>query len=103
MVRSALSLAGGEPSFLVEDCPWYVEGHIKTQPEKKRLIFQLLNYDEQKLPVTGVKAKVRVPSGRAMKVFYPDDGQNISFTQEKNYVMFPVRDFEIHEAIVVEY
>lgn len=102
LVRQGLSLTGTEPLLFVENCPWYVEANLRLQPENKRLLFQLLNYDEQKIPVQGVKARVRVP-GNVSKVYYGADDLSLSFTQEKGYVSFPVRGFDIHEAIVIEY
>ena len=102
LVRQGLGLTGTEPPLFVEDCPWYVETHLRLQSEKKRMLFQLLNYDEQKMPVHGVKARVRVP-GKVSKVFYGTDELNISFAQDKGYVSFPVRDFDIHEAIIIEW
>ena len=102
LVRQGLSLAGTEPRLLVQNCPWYVETNLRLQPEKRRLLFQLLNYDEQKLPVQGVEARIRVP-GKVSKVYYGDDGVEVSFQRQKEYVTFPIRDFDIHEAIAVEY
>ena len=102
LVRQGLSLAGAEPPLLVENCPWYVEANLRMQPQEKRMLLQLLNYDEQKLPVHGVKARIRVP-GKVSEVHYGDDGVNIRFSQQEGYVTFPVRDFDIHEAIVVAY
>ncbi|MDD5597719.1 MAG: HEAT repeat domain-containing protein [Victivallaceae bacterium] len=101
--RFALHLSGAKPAFLVENCPWHVEGLIKLQPEKNRMMFQLLNYDERKFPIKNVKAKVAVPSKHKIKVFYPDNGRKISYKLEGDYIVFPVRDFDIHEAVVVEY
>ena len=67
------------------------------------MLFQLLNYDEQSVPVKGVRAKVRIPLRTGVRVFYPTDDSAITFDIEGDRVSFPVRPFDIHEAVAIEY
>ncbi|MDD5676531.1 MAG: HEAT repeat domain-containing protein [Kiritimatiellae bacterium] len=103
LTRSGLELAGGAPAFEVVNCPHHVEAHVKTQPEKNRLILQLLNYDERVMPIANVTARLRAPEEGKIRLFYPADNQAIDFRREGAYVVFQVRPFEIHEAVVLEW
>jgi hypothetical protein len=40
---------------------------------------------------------------RNVRVFYPDDGEEVKYSLHGNGVTFRVRDFEVHEAVVVEF
>jgi len=103
LTRAGLELAGAAPAFDVVNCPHHVEAHIKIQPEKNRLIFQLLNYDERVMPITNVTARLRIPAAKTLRAFYPTDNQAIAFRREGAYAIFRVRPFEIHEAVVLEW
>ena len=38
-----------------------------------------------------------------MKIFYQEDNQSIRFYQKDKKLKFTVRDFDVHETIVVEW
>jgi HEAT repeat protein len=109
--QGGINAAGERSPVSVSNCPLHVEVNLKTQgfrpsifnPAKKRLILHLLNYDETQRPVRKVDARVSVPPDADPRVFYPDDGTTVRFKRDGDSVSFRVRDFDIHEVIVLEY
>jgi len=103
-VKGGLKLTNAEIPFVVENCPKEVEVVIRTQPDKKRFMLHLLNYNAHKADkVEGVKVKVLIPSSKRLNVFYPEDNQKIAHMKEGNYISFIIRDFSVHEMVVVEF
>ena len=101
-VRGALKAASGELPFELTNCPLTVEAVMMPQRDKRRLILQLLNHEDQSAPVSGLHVKVRRPSTDGVKVFYPTDGEQIRPEIGAETVGFVVRDFKVHEAVVIE-
>jgi len=102
-VEGALRATGEELPFAVADCPESVEIVVRTQSEKRRWVLHLLNYDDKSPAVTGVRVRVRPPSTRKVELFYPNDEQAVDFTQQGDTIAFGVRDFEVHEVVVIQY
>ena len=109
LLNTTFMLSGFEPrdilktSFLVDNCPKEVEVVVRTQPDKKRLILHLLNYNAHRLDaVGGVKVKVLVGPRRRLSAFYPKDGRSITYEREGDYISFDVREFSVHEMVVIE-
>ncbi|MDD5679541.1 MAG: HEAT repeat domain-containing protein [Kiritimatiellae bacterium] len=102
-VGSALESSNTARSLAVENCPATVEVVVRTQAGNNRLVVHLLNYKSyQNEAITGVKVNVRMPAP-VVKAFYPKDGQVAPCTANGEYATFRVRDFSIHEMIVLEY
>ena len=102
-VRGALEAAEGTLPFEVNNCPSTVEVVMRRQTDKSRYILHLLNYDDKSPPVRGVEVTVRRPAGESVTAFYPTDGARIEPKYGPGTVNFTVRDFEVHEAAVVQY
>ena len=80
-----------------------VELTIRAQPEKRRWMVHLLNYDPKVERVKGCRVTVRPPKTGGVRAFYPEDGKKVRFSRDGNAIRFRIRDFGIHEMVVVEY
>jgi hypothetical protein len=45
---------------------------------------------------------VELPQGGDVELFYPDTGEKVEFTRDKNTISFQVRDFSDYELVVVK-
>ena len=99
----ALKAKGKGLPFEVRNCPNEVETVMRLQDVDggTRRILHLLNYAFEE-PVQGVKIELPVGKGTP-KVFYPTDGEPVVFERKGDKIGFVVRDFAVHEAIVVEF
>jgi hypothetical protein len=87
--------------FKVSSCPDMVEVIMKQQPG--RYILHFTNYD-YKYPVRNVKVEIPVPSTRNLKAFYPVNNEIIKVRKAgSNKIIFGVKEFDIHQAVVIEY
>jgi hypothetical protein len=90
-----------ELPFIVRNCPQDVECVMRTQPD--RYILHLLNYADKE-PVSGVEIEVKVPSVEGLKVFYPVDNKKLEYNKTgNNRIGFRLKDFNVHEMVVIEY
>jgi len=103
LVLEALRAAGQRPPFEVHNCPAEVEVSVRVQQTQAgpRRIVHLLNYGFR-TPVRGVRVALPAAPGKEVSVFYPVDGQEVSSRSAKGDVEFTIRDFNVHEAVVVE-
>ena len=101
LMKAALKAAGTEHPFAVANCPTDTTVVMRSQPG--RYILHLLNHDLAQQSVSGVEATVNVPATTNLKVFYPDDRTPVQFSLAATKVTFGVREFDVHEAVVVEY
>jgi hypothetical protein len=99
LVANGLKAAGHELP-LTADCDKNVEVVVRTQP--KRFIVHLTNYT-YRTPVTGAVVSVRLPEHKEVKVFYPVDNVPVEFKEQEGSLVIPVRNFDVHEAVVVEW
>lgn len=100
VVVNGLAAAGHAPPGIAS-CDKNVEAIVRTQP--KRYIVHLTNYT-YRTPVSGASVQVSVPGGKVSKVFYPSDGVLVDHDEEElGTIEFRVRDFDVHEAVVVEW
>jgi len=99
VVVQSLKAAGQELPFTAT-CDKNVEVAARTQ--QNRLIVHLTNYT-YRTPITGAGVQVRVPANEELRVFYPVDGAEVGHTIDEGAVTFTVRDFDVHEAVVVEW
>jgi len=102
-VRGAASAAKVPLPFSVENCPEYVETVIRSQPDKNRWMFHLLNYDPKLTAISKIRLRVRPPSLEGLKVFYPADGKSAKFRGEAETVLVTLRKFDIHEVLVFQW
>jgi len=101
LMKVALKTAGTEHPFAVANCPTDTTVVMRSQPG--RYILHLLNHDLDQQSVSGVEATVNVPTTANVKVFYPDDSTPVQYSLVGKKVTFGVREFEVHEAVVIEY
>ena len=93
--------AAGHALPVIASCDKNVEVIVRTQP--KRYIVHLTNYT-YRTPVSGASLRVSVPGGKVSKVFYPTDGVPLDCDEEElGTIEFRARDFDVHEAIAVEW
>ena len=103
MVRGGLAEAGAKLPAEMSNCPTEIELTVRTQDEHRRWMLHLLNYDTELDRVRGCAMTVRPPSMKGLRVFYPDTNTPISFVQGDDEIRFIVRDFGVHEMVVVGY
>jgi len=102
-VSRGLEMAGVVLPLQVENCPKQVEVGLRIQAEKRRWVVQLLNYDPGIAVVKDVVVKVRPPSLERMRVHYPYPArEHVAYETEDEEIRFTVRDFDIHEIVVIE-
>ncbi|MDD5679370.1 MAG: HEAT repeat domain-containing protein [Kiritimatiellae bacterium] len=80
-----------------------VEVVVRTQPDKRRWMIHVLNCNPRLELVKGLNLIVRPPQTEKLNVFYPDTGETIAFTGSAGGIAFTVRDFDVHEMMVVAY
>lgn len=81
-----------------------IEVTLRQQPEKSRWMVHLLNYDPKLALVKSPAMTVHPPEGRAVKrIFYPDTGTEVKFSTAEIGVTASLRDFEVHDMVVVEW
>jgi len=98
---TVFALKGEELPFIISNCPKDVECIMRTQPN--RYILHLLNYADEE-PVKGVEIELNIPSLKRIKLFYPEDDQRIEYKKLNNKkIAFKLRDFDVHEMVVIEY
>ena len=102
LVLEALESKGKTLPFMVKDCPDEVETVMRVQTVEggERRILHLLNYAFEE-PVQGVKIEIPIHK-ETPKIFYPADGKSVTFELKEGKAAFVVRDFDVHEAIVIE-
>jgi len=115
-VQGGLKATGTPPPHRVENCPLAVEVELKCQYDDagifsyypdtsqppRRYILHLLNYDLGQETVSGVRAAVRVRDREVVSVSYPFDDKAVQWERDGEYVKLSVRDFGLHECVVVE-
>jgi hypothetical protein len=104
LVIEGLEQQGAELPFTVGNCPPYVETVMRVQDTDggMRRLLHLLNYSFNE-PVTGVEIEMpAAPEEGAPRVFYPEDGHEAEARVEDGRLHIAVRDFNVHELIVVE-
>ena len=68
------------------------------------MMVHLLNYDTRMDIVKVPKLTVHPPAGRTVKrIFYPDTDMPVSFTATKTGVTAALRDYQVHDMVVVEW
>ncbi|MDD5676737.1 MAG: HEAT repeat domain-containing protein [Kiritimatiellae bacterium] len=105
MIRGGLQARGVfMPAEVVAGPRADIEVTVRKHPRKDLWIIHLLDWNTNTGKTSGVRLAVRPPEGRkTVKVFYPDGGQPVEFTATAGGIEFPVRDFDVHEMMVVEY
>lgn len=88
--------------FTVENCPPEVEVTMNMQGEK-RYIIHLLDY-RPKETVKNCRLFITLPERKKpTAVFYPADDRESEYQTTEKGVLLDVRDFRVHEMVVVEY
>jgi len=104
-VKRGLEITGVTVPLEVENCPKQVEVALRTQEDKKRWIIQCLNYDPKLSVVKDMVVKVRPPSLSNLKAYYPYPArENLVYKELAGGVVeVKVRNFDIHEIVVMEW
>ena len=103
MVRGGLAFAKATLPVDVSNVSRDVEVTVRQQPGKNRWMVHLLDYDPKSPSVKGAAMTLHPPSGRSVaRIFYPDTGTEVGFSVTDAGVAAKLRDFEIHDMVVVE-
>ncbi|MDD5678180.1 MAG: HEAT repeat domain-containing protein [Kiritimatiellae bacterium] len=103
MVRGGLAARQATLAAEPFDCPKDVEITVRKTADGKSLVVHLLNYDPNLSRVHGINLAVRPLASGSLRVFYPDTGDTASFVRMADgRIMLTVRDFGVHEMLVVE-
>jgi hypothetical protein len=96
--------AGVEVPVAVSNCPQRVEVGLRLQEHRNRWIVHLLNYDPKLTVVQGVELHVAVPSTDGLSVYYPHpERAQAAWTASGDRIALKVRDFSIHELLVLQW
>jgi len=103
LILDGLKAKGEAPALLVRNCPDEVETVIRVQNVEgvKRRMLHLTNYSFTE-PIHGVEIELLAPKNQKLKLFYPVDDEPVIFERKGDRIAFTVRDFEVHEVIVIE-
>jgi len=104
MSNAVLWAAKGEPPVTVEAPPNVVINMFK-QPEKRRIIVHLLNYQplEQIVPVHNVKVKIPLDKDfQINQVYIVPEKEKAPYEVEEGYIKTTVPELKIHCMVVVE-
>ena len=81
-----------------------VEVTVRQQPEQGRWMVHLLDYDTKSAGVKGAGMTVHPPEGKTVKrIFYPDTGTDVKFIAAEGGVAANLREFDVHDMVVVEW
>jgi len=104
MVKGGLAFQKATLPVDVTEVSKEVEVTVRQQPEQNRMMVHLLDYDAKSDSVKGAKLTVHPPAGKTVKrVFYPDTDTEVKFKANASGVMAQLRDFEVHDMVVVEW
>ena len=104
MVKQGLVHQGAALPVEVTGVSTEIEVTVRQQPEHSRWIVHLLDYDPKSSGVKGAAMTMHPPTGRTVKrLFYPDTDTVLKFTQGEGAVAARLRDFEVHDMVVVEW
>ncbi|MDD5678244.1 MAG: HEAT repeat domain-containing protein [Kiritimatiellae bacterium] len=103
LVLGGMKAAGSSLPVEAAGLPGQVEVTVKSQPEQRRWLIHLLNFDPKLEKVSSGTMTVRPPAMEKLKVTYPDNGQDVPFKQEGQVVTFETRAFGVHDMVVVQY
>jgi hypothetical protein len=104
-VRRGLEVANVVLPVEVKNCSVRVELSLKKQDDRNRWMVHLLNYDPKIPLVKDVEVSVNVPPDRKVKgVYYAYPArEDVAYKADGNTLRFKMRDFDIHEMVVIEY
>ena len=81
-----------------------IEVTVRQQPEHNRWMIHLLNYDPKVDLVKSPALIVHPLEGKTVKrIFYPDTDTEIKFKATGKGVETKMRDFDVHDMVVVEF
>lgn len=104
MVKGGLAKTGKVLPVVVTGMDKEIEVTLRKQPEHNRMMIHLLNYDATVNRVPAAQVTIHPPTGKSVKrVFYPDTDTEVAFTVAAGGVTAPLRQFEVHDLIVVEW
>jgi len=85
------------------EAPTCIETTLFAQKEKSRIIVHLVNVQptEETIPVTNIKAKIRVEKP-VKKIYLAPDMTELKYKIEKNLVEVQIPKVEYHQMIVIE-
>ncbi|NLE66066.1 MAG: hypothetical protein GX608_01430 [Lentisphaerae bacterium] len=104
MVRGGLSYAKADLPVDVSNVSKEVEVTVRQQPGHNRWIVHLLDYDPKSASVKGAAITLHPPAGgEVRRIFHPDTGTDVKFTVTDAGVTANLRDFKVHDMVVVEW
>ncbi|MDD5677396.1 MAG: HEAT repeat domain-containing protein [Kiritimatiellae bacterium] len=104
MVKGGLAHGKASLPVDVSGVSKQVEVTVRQQPEHNRMIVHLLNYDAKVDLVKSPHMTVHPPDGQTVKrIFYPDTGTELKFSASQQGVDVIMRDFDVHDMVVIEY
>jgi hypothetical protein len=104
MVRGGLAHQGATLPVEVTGISKEVEVTVRQQPKLNRWMIHLLDYDTKSNGVKGAAVTVPSPAGKKVKrIFYPDTSTELKFSLGESAVTAPLRDFEVHDMLVIEW
>ena len=104
MVKGGLAHQGASLPVEVNGVSKEVEVTVRQQPEHSRWMIHLLDYDPNSSGVKSAALTVHPPTGRTVKrMFYPDTDTKLKFRASGDRVTARLRDFEVHDMLVVEW
>lgn len=81
-----------------------VEVTVRQQPGHNRWMVHLLDYDPKSASVKGAAITLHPPAGgEVRRIFHPDTGTDVKFTVTEAGVTANLRDFKVHDMVVVEW
>jgi HEAT repeat protein len=104
MIKGGLALQQATLPVEVSGVSQDVEITVRQQPESNRWMIHLLDYDTKSAGVKGAALTVHPPAGKTVKrVFYPDTNTEVTFNLAENGGTAQLRDFEVHDMVVIEW
>ncbi|MDD5679280.1 MAG: HEAT repeat domain-containing protein, partial [Kiritimatiellae bacterium] len=104
MVKGGLAYGKAALPVAVTGISKEIEVTVRQQPEHNRWMVHLLDYDPKSASVKSAAMTVYPPAGKAVKrIFYPDTDTEIKFAPADNGVAAQLRDFEVHDMLVIEF
>ncbi|MDD5679596.1 MAG: HEAT repeat domain-containing protein, partial [Kiritimatiellae bacterium] len=104
-VKGAAMANGAALPARATNCRENVELSVRTQDNKKRWMVHLFDFGPKRVTNSGVQVEVRCPwSPAEVNVYYPYPArQDVEFKAAAGGgITFTVRDFDIHEMVVIE-
>ncbi|MFA7516969.1 MAG: HEAT repeat domain-containing protein [Candidatus Ratteibacteria bacterium] len=105
-IKRGLEFSDTELPIEVTNCPPYVEVTLREQKEQNRVMVHALNleYHPGLEIVKNMGINLKVAEKSVKDVYYPyPEKSSVSYHLDGGNLQFTIRDFDIHEMVVVEF